>query len=67
MLRRMGQPAPEDLSVENIEILESKELDNGDYRVNFTGEVVISGQRNTRSMDTVVKNTDDGWHVVMPN
>ena len=29
MLRRMGQPAPEDLSVENIEILESKELRPG--------------------------------------
>ena len=67
MLRRMGQPSPEELSIENVEILESEPLDNGDYRVNFTADVVMGDQRNTRSMQTIVKNTDDGWYVVVPN
>ena len=67
MLRSMGQPTPEEVSIENVEILEKKALDNGDYRVSFTGEVVMGGQRRTRSLETVVKKTDKGWHVVMPN
>lgn len=66
MMRSMGQPAPDELSIENVEILESKELDNGDYRVNFSFDTVVKDQRKTATLSTVVKDADDGWRVIPP-
>ena len=67
MLRSMGQPTPEEVSIDNVEILEKKALDNGDYRVNFSFDVVTKCERETRTSETLVKDTDDGWQVVAPS
>lgn len=66
LMRALGQLAPDELSIENVEVLESKELDNGDYRVNFSFDTVVKDQRKTATLSAVVKDTEDGWRVIPP-
>lgn len=61
MMHKIGSPKPEDITVDDVEILESRELDNGDYEIRARLVVATGDDSNTSTQKFFMRDTDDGW------
>jgi len=67
LMRSFGSPKPEDLHIRNVEILESEELDNGDYEVRIRFDTDFGERSNTSTTKLIMQDTDDGWRATLPS
>lgn len=64
VLRALGAPAPDELRVAHLEVLESTRLDNGDYTMKIHYDLVTPS--NSRGVTRMIqlRAVDDGWRAV---
>lgn len=65
-MRAMGAPEPTDISIENVEILESRELEHDDYELKLRYDIVAGENRKVETTTVRVNEGDDGWRL-LPN
>ncbi|WP_293622670.1 hypothetical protein [Salinisphaera sp.] len=63
-MRALGAPDPAQIRVENVEIFESRELDNGDYEVRLRYDIVAGDRRDIQTRTVVADKADSGWRLL---
>ena len=63
-LRALGAPEPDEITVEHLEILESKRLDNGDYTLKVHYDLVTPANSRGVTRTIQLRAVDDGWQAV---
>lgn len=63
-MRSLGAPDPDDLVVENVKVLESRELDNGDYEIALRYDIVAGDNREIKTTTVRVDRTDSAWRLL---
>ena len=65
-MRALGAPEAEQITVENVEIFESRELDNGDYELQIRYDIVAGDSREIETSTVRMDKADSGWRL-LPN
>ena len=65
-MRALGAPEAEQITVENVEIFESRELDNGDYELQIRYDIVAGDGREIETSTVRMDKADSGWRL-LPN
>ena len=65
-MRLLGAPESGKISVENVEIFETRELDNGDYELQVRYDIVAGDNREIETSTVRIDKTDSGWRL-LPN
>ncbi|WP_123630453.1 hypothetical protein [Salinisphaera orenii] len=63
-IESLGAPEPADVQVEHVQILDSRELDHGDYDLDVRYDVVVGDEREVVSRRLRLNETADGWRLV---
>ncbi|MES1928039.1 hypothetical protein SADO_02250 [Salinisphaera dokdonensis CL-ES53] len=65
-MRALGAPEAEQITVENVEIFDTRELDNGDYELQIRYDVVAGDSREIETSTVRMDKADSGWRL-LPN
>ena len=65
-MRLLGAPESGKISVENVEIFETRELDNGDYELQVRYDIVAGDNREIETSTVRIDKADSGWRL-LPN
>lgn len=63
-IESLGAPAPADVKVEHVRILDSRELDHGAYGLDVRYDVVVDDDREVVTRTLRLNETDDGWRLL---
>ena len=63
-MRAMGAPNPDDIHIENVEILESRELEHQDYELQLRYDIVAGDNRKVETSTVRVNEGDNGWRLL---
>lgn len=63
-MRALGAPDPGAIAVENVKVLESQALDNGDYEVRVRYDIVAGDNREIKTATVRVDQVDDAWRLL---
>jgi hypothetical protein len=63
-MRALGAPDPGAIAVENVKVLESQALDNGDYEVRVRYDIVAGDNREIKTTTVRVDQVDDAWRLL---
>lgn len=63
-MRALGAPEPGDIKIDNVNTLESRELDNGDYEVDIRYDIVAGDNREIKTTTVRLDRTDSGWRLL---
>lgn len=63
-MRALGAPEPAAVTVENVKILESRVLENGDHEIELRYDIVIGGERRIREDMVRIDRIGERWRLL---
>lgn len=63
-MRALGAPDPQEVAIENVKVLESRALDNGDYEIALRYDLVAGDSRRIKTTTVRVDKVDGRWRLL---
>ena len=63
-MRALGAPDPEEITVDNVRILESRALEHDDHALDVRYDIVTGERSRVETATLYVNRSDDGWRLV---